>query len=293
MRKIKAEIQKVIRESNRRSYAGRRDLEVGLHRFANWLMDNYKSLPKLSAIKPKIVSHYVEHLKSLGRSTGSLKNNLSYLRSLAKGIGKPNIVHRINKEYGIGSRKYYATRNREAYPTPEQLKQIPKEEYRLAVEAQALFGLRAQEALKLQIKLTDRGNYLAMLGSWCKNGRPHNLDIKNDAQRDWIKRVHEYADRTGNKSLIPKDKTLRNWLRGYHDTLRKVLGIKSHDLRHGWAHKTYREMTGLEPRVCGGPSFVEMTKEQKEIADRACWYISDQLGHSRKYISSQYLGSRR
>lgn len=30
-----------------------------------------------------------------------------------------------------------------------------------------------------------------------------------------------------------------------------------------------------------------------EIADRACWYISDQLGHSRKYISSQYLGARR
>jgi len=190
-------------------------------------MDNYRSLPKLSALKPRIVSHYVEHLKSLGRSTGSLKNNLSYLRSLAKGIGKPNIVHRTNEEYGIGSRKYYATRNREAYPTTEQLQIIPKEGYRLAVEAQMLFGLRAQEALKLQIKLADRGNYLAMLGSWCKNGRPRNLDIRNESQRDWIQRAHEYADRTGNKSLIPKDKTLRSWLRGYHDTLRKALNIKT------------------------------------------------------------------
>ncbi len=184
-------------------------------------MENYKSLPKLYALKPKIISHYVEHLKSLGRSTGSLKNNLSYLRSLAKGIDKPNIVYRTNEEYGIGSRKYYATQNREAYPTPGELQRIPKEEYRLAVEGQMLFGLRAREALKLQIKIADRGNYLAMIGSWCKNGRPRNLDIRNEAQRDWIKRIHEYAERTGNKSLIPKDKTLRSWLRGYHDTLRK------------------------------------------------------------------------
>lgn len=293
MHRLKAEIQKVISSSERRSYAGRHDLEVGLHKFGNWLIENYRSLPKLSSLKPKIVNAYVDHLKNSGRSTGSLKNNLSFLRSLAKGIGKSNIVHRTNEEYGIGSRKYYATQNREAYPTPEQIQRIPKEEYRLAVEGQMLFGTRAQEALKFQVKFADRGNYLALMGSWCKNGRVRNLDIKNDAQRDWIKRVHKYADRTGNKSLIPKGTLLKSWLRGYHDTLRKTLGIKSHDLRHGWAHKTYREMTRLEPKVCAGPSFKEMTKEQKEIADRACWYISDQLGHSRKYISSQYLGSRR
>ncbi|MGK7344288.1 MAG: phage integrase N-terminal domain-containing protein [Candidatus Nitrospinota bacterium M3_3B_026] len=293
MRRLKADIQKVIRGSGRRSYAGRRDLEVGLHRFGGWLMENYRSLSKLSSLKPRIIEAYVEHLKGLGLSTGSLKNNLSYLRSLAKGIGKPNIVHRTNAEYGIGSRRYYATRDRAAYPAPEEIQRIPKEEYRLAVEAQMLFGVRAQEALKFRVKFADRENYLAMLGSWCKGGRPRNLDVNNEAQRGWIRRVHEYADRTRNKSLIPKDKTLENWLRNYHDTLRKVLGIRSHDLRHGWAHKTYREMTGMEPRVCGGPGVKEMTMEQKESADRAYWYIADQLGHSRKYISSQYLGARR
>ncbi len=293
MHRLKAEIQKVINNSERRSYAGRHDLEVGLHKFGNWLIENYRSLPKLSALKPKMVSAYVEHLKGKGRSTGSLKNNLSFLRSLARGIGKANIVYRSNAEYGIGSRRYYATENRSAYPTPEQIQRLPKEEYRLAVEGQMLFGTRAQEALKFQIELADRGAYLALMGSWCKNGRVRNLDINNEAQRDWIKRVHEYADRTGAKSLIPKGASLKSWLRGYHDTLRKVLEIKSHDLRHGWAHKTYREMMKLEPKVCGGPSFKEMTKEQKEIADKACWYISDQLGHSRKYISSQYLGPRR
>jgi len=117
MHRLKAEIQKVLNSSERRSYAGRHDLEVGLHKFGNWLIENYRSLPKLSSLKPKIVNAYVDHLKNSGRSTGSLKNNLSFLRSLAKGIGKSNIVHRTNEEYGIGSRKYYATQNREAYPT--------------------------------------------------------------------------------------------------------------------------------------------------------------------------------
>lgn len=77
------------------------------------------------------------------------------------------------------------------------------------MELQQLFGLRAQESLKFQVAVADRGNHISLIGSWCKNGRPRNVDVTTEAQRELLGKVLEYANRTGNESLIPKEVSLK------------------------------------------------------------------------------------
>lgn len=284
-------IQKLIYGSELRSYAARRAREIRLHDFAKFIGERWPGT-KIGNLGKRHFDEYLKTLFSKSRSSGTQKNYLTHLRWLAGQIGKQNVIPRDNAELGITSRTYYATQNRAAFLAEEQIAAIPLEAMRLSVELQQLFGLRAQEALKFRVKLADRGNYISLLGSWCKNGRPRNVDVKSEAQRELLRKIHEYADRTGNKSLISQEKSLKEWLRSYHYHL-KTIGIKSHGLRHEFAHRRYEEITGLKSRVAGGPSFSEMTKEQQAKADLATKLISDALGHSRKYVASMYLGKRR
>lgn len=291
MKRLSWEMQKLIQDSELRSYEARRAREIRLHDFAKFVEERNPGT-KVGNLGKRHFDQYLNHLFSQQKSSGTQKNYLTHLRWLAEQIGKQNVIPRENADLGIASRIYYATKNRAVFLTDEQIAAIPLEAMRLSAELQQLFGLRAQESLKFQINLADRENYISLVGSWCKNGRPRNVDIKTEAQRELLRKIHGYAARIGNESLIPKGKSLKEWLRSYHYHL-KTLGIKSHGLRHGYAHRLYKEITGLKPRVAGGPSFSTMLKEQQAKADLACKLISDALGHSRKYVASMYLGKRR
>lgn len=291
MKRLSWELQKLILGSGLRSFAARRAREVRLHDFAKYVEARWAGT-KIGNLGKKHFDFYINHLFSQSRSAGTQKNYLTHLRWLAGRIGKQNVIPRDNADLGIASRRYYAVRNRAVFLSPEQLSAIPHEAMRLSVELQQLFGLRAQEAIKFQTAVADRGNHISLVGSWCKNGRPRNVDVTTEAQRELLTKVHEFANRTGNESLIPKGKSLKEWLRAYHYRL-KCIGVQSHGLRHGYAHRLYEVITGFTPRVAGGPSMSEMSKEQQAKADLASKIISDALGHSRKYVASMYLGKRR
>jgi hypothetical protein len=242
-----------------------------------------------------MVDGFIDYYRSRSGRDGqpitdrTLANVLSFVRGFADCAGKKNIVRRDNASYGIGPRTSYATKNKAASLTEVERNLLAEESFRLVAEGQQAFGLRESEGLKFQIRFADRGSYLYLLGSWCKNGRPRVLHIETKAQGAWIAKVWEYAKKTGEKSLIPKGVKFITWLRKYNREL-KSLDIASHQMRHHYAHDAYRRYTGLEPRICGGPGLREVSPEMRESIRDAYQKVADQLGHSRKYIASHYLG---
>jgi hypothetical protein len=74
---------------------------------------------------------------------------------------------------------------------------------------------------------------------------------------------------------------------------RETRGIElknCHGLRHAYAQTRYKELTGLEAPINGGPSKKQMNFLQKNKAQLARKIISNELGHSRIAITKVYLG---
>ncbi|MGK7346223.1 MAG: phage integrase N-terminal domain-containing protein [Candidatus Nitrospinota bacterium M3_3B_026] len=291
MHNVKFQVQQIIKQNPPRSYATRRAREVSLHKFAGWLIRNYPSLRKINSLKPKMINAYVQHLKSRNLSTGTLKNNISHLRFLARSIDKANIIPRTNAEFGIGPRRYASPESRAREIPPGSLERLP-EGHRLGVELQRAFGLRTSEVGKFRVAVADRGTHLSMVGSWCKNARPRSIDIRNGSQRALLERLRGYLVRNGQSNLIPTSKSYRQWERSYYRAIAANLGVvRGHNLRHAFAAQLYTERTrGLRPPNQGGPLLREMDTETRVRARDAYQIVASELGHSRATISKSYLG---
>ncbi|MFX6760004.1 integrase domain-containing protein, partial [Acinetobacter baumannii] len=55
---------------------------------------------------------------------------------------------------------------------------------RMSLKLQAVFGLRRDEAIKFQPSYADRGDHLALKGSWTKGGRERTVPITTPEQRE-------------------------------------------------------------------------------------------------------------
>ncbi|MCD6047744.1 MAG: hypothetical protein K0S08_1391 [Gammaproteobacteria bacterium] len=106
------------------------------------------------------------------------------------------------------------------------------------------------------------------------------------------RRVHEdKKQKLDNQSLrkLSTEETLRN-SRKLVAQLQKI-GLKdAHGLRHAYAQKCYKELTGWEAPINGGPTYKELTKEQKIIDYQIRLVLSERLGHSRAAILKNYCG---
>jgi hypothetical protein len=65
---------------------------------------------------------------------------------------------------------------------------------------------------------------------------------------------------------------------------------KLHGLRHAYAQKRYKELTGWEAPINGGPSMKDLTPEQYRKDHEARMLLTEELAHSRKQIVSTYIG---
>lgn len=63
-----------------------------------------------------------------------------------------------------------------------------------------------------------------------------------------------------------------------------------HGLRHAYAQTRYRELTGWECPINGGPLRKDLNSFQKELDNQARLVISQELGHSRVSITKNYIG---
>jgi integrase len=161
---------------------------------------------------------------------------------------------------------------------------------KVSVELQRLFRLRREESLKIKPHLADKGKELSLQPSWCKGGRGRVVPILTSEQRYWLDKAKEIAGQSFN-SLIPPDKNYIRYRYLYDKTVQNV-GLRNlHGLRHAYAQRRYKELTGWEAPSNGGPTSKQLTSEQKEIDHHARMLLTEELGHGRLSITyTTYLG---
>lgn len=243
---------------------------------------------KAKNLKEKHALALIERWRSEGLSAGTLKNRMGVLRWMYEKVNKSWMLARRNGAYGIENRRYQTNMSKARELPPERLVAVKSEHVRLSLELQRAFGLRREEAMKIQVAWADRGTYLKLKGSWTKGGRERSVPIRTAAQRELLERVKAL---TGSGSLIPADAKYVEHLKVYENQTAGAGLEKLHGLRHAYAQERYREITGWAAPVAGGPSSDELARKGLLEADRAArLQISQELGHSREQISVVYLG---
>ncbi len=160
-------------------------------------------------------------------SDGTLKNRVAALRWLAEKIGNPGLLPKDNRELGLKPRMTTHQESKARVLTDQVLKAIHNENVRYSLKLQAAFGLRREEAMKIQPRWADHGNKLVLKGSWTKGGRPREIPIRTHEQRQVL---NEAKTSAGNGSLIPPNKSYRQHLQTWEHETRRAGLSKTHGL---------------------------------------------------------------
>ncbi|HBN9841564.1 TPA: integrase domain-containing protein [Pseudomonas aeruginosa] len=241
---------------------------------------------KASSLKGKHVQALLDRWQGEGLSSGTIKNRLSHLRWWAEKIGKAGILPADNTQLGVPERRY-VTNISKAQELGTGLERVTDAHVRMSLQLQAVFGLRREEAIKFQPIYADRGDHIALKGSWTKGGRERTVIITTTEQRDVLQAAHRLA---GLGSLIPTHKTFIQQ-RHVYDGQCKSAGLSSmHGLRHQYAQTRYEALTGWKAPAAGGPSARTLTPAQHVLDAEARQTISRELGHERAQVTAVYLG---
>jgi hypothetical protein len=138
-----------------------------------------------------------------------------------------------------------------------QLARVRDENVRMSLRLQRAFGLRREEAIKLQPRWADRGDHLQLKASWTKGGRERTVPIRTEAQRALLEQAKQLA---GTGSLIPRGRSYIEQLRIYERHTANAGLSKMHGLRHAYAQQRYLEITGWPSPHAGGPGKEALTR---------------------------------
>ena len=282
-------IKQLTRTYKEKSFATR----AALVHHVGWIADQLGELGfnKLDPrnLKDKHVNAIVEKLKGSGLAIGTIKNRMTALRWIVQKVDKPYLVKRTNAEYGIGRRSYVPTESKAVSLSHGDLEKVTCPYVRASLELQREFGLRREESIKIQPAWAEQGNRLVLKPSWTKGGRPREVPIRTEAQREVLARAQELAADTPRGSLIPTAQ-YKEQLRRYERQTAAAGLHKMHGLRHAYAQARYRELAGFEPPVCGGPGKDDLTPEQRRLDFDARQIVTRELGHNRQQITTAYCG---
>jgi len=287
MRQLNWELKQLCQHHQDGSFATQQDRGRTFSMAADQLYEMGYDRLTLGGLKPKHMEALAAHWQDEGLSTGTLKNRMAQLRWLAEKIGKQNIVARSNEAYGIADRVYVTNVSKARELTNEQLSRVTDPHCAISLQLQAAFGLRREGSLKIQPDYADRGDVLSLKASWCKGGRPREIPIRTDEQRQLLDAAKALAN---GGSLIPPDQSYKAHLRQFRTQCEQAGIHKVHGHRHDYAQQRYRELTGWACPACGGPTARQLNTEQKRIDKEARLTISAELGHGRAQITSVYLG---
>lgn len=270
-------------------------------------------LKDLSNLKEKHIDHLLQKWKGEGRSPSWLKNNMTHVRWLCKEIGKANLVPRSNSDARIGIEKREIKYNTDKAWTPsESLKTDLPEAQRLHVELMRQFGMRFQEAGKfrpgenykdgkVEIVYGTKGGLDREIIKSEQVGDTRSLDIRSERQRELIVRLDRYLSDRGIVSLSQEKTKYKDFVNSCTYQHRMVGMTKDgvgtpHGLRHAYAQDRYTDITGWKaPAAMTDQERKDfrsaMTAEDKEKDRVARQEISEELGHGRSQVSSNYVGS--
>ena len=244
---------------------------------------------KVKNLKPKHVEALVSRWQQEGISVGTFKNRMGALRWIFGKAERHFLMDRSNAAYGIGDRQYATNANkaRELTPAFGDIERVKSPHVRMSLELQRAFGLRREEALKIQPGWADRGSKLLLLGSWTKGGRGREVPIRTAAQREVLERAKELA---GTGSMIPRERKYSNHLRVYKRQVTAAGFDKLHGLRHAYAQERYEQLTGRAAPAAGGKRVAQMTAAERKADGYARGVISEELGHGRRAVAVVYVG---
>ncbi|MFA5633513.1 MAG: phage integrase N-terminal domain-containing protein, partial [Porticoccaceae bacterium] len=137
---------------------------------------------RATSLKGKHVEALLQRWQAEGLSAGTLKNRMAHLRWWAEKVDKAGILPADNTKLGIPDRRY-ATNESKAKELDDRLDKIIDPYVRMSLRLQAAFGLRREESIKFQPRYADRGDHIAIKGSWAKGGRERTVPVTTPEQR--------------------------------------------------------------------------------------------------------------
>lgn len=287
MRDLNYQLKQLCRQCREGSYATQAKREYMLSLMANQLHELGFRGMSAQSLKPKHIEALLKHWRGEELSTGTIKNRMAVIRWWANKVDKRNVVARSNEHYGIPDRRFVTNESKAKTVTGEQLEKVRDEHVRMSLELQQAFGLRREEAMKIQPMVADHGDHLLLKGSWTKGGRERIVPIRTEQQREVINRARRLA---GRGSLIPSNRNYVHQMRVYEGNTRRAGLHHMHGLRHAYAQNRYEELTGWQCPAAGGPETRTLTPEQRELDRDARLTISRELGHEREAVTAAYLG---
>ena len=220
-------------------------------------------------------------------SDATLKNRVAALRWVAEKIGKPHLVPKENHGLGLRPRVVISEESKARFLANQLLSRITNQYVKYSLRLQAAFGLRREEAMKIQPAWADRGDKLVLKASWTKGGRAREIPIRTREQREVLNAAKAFA---GNGSLIPVTKSYREHMHIWENQTRRGGLSKTHGLRHAYAQTRYTELTGRKPPILGGMRTKDLALNLRQQDRQARLQIAQELGHSRIDITNTYLG---
>lgn len=280
--------KKILRQHNPSSFATKSERFKTVRLVDKQLMElGYRGL-ELKALKPKHIDALLQKWQADALSPGTVKNRMTHIRWLAEKINKKGIVPTSNAVLGVENRVYVTGENKGKALSEKQLNSIPDQHLKMSLKLQAAFGLRREEAMKIQPEKADHGDYLILDASWCKGGRDRAIPILNEAQRELLEEAKVLAR---GRSLIPVQRTYVEQMKRYENTCIKIGLERAHGLRHSYAHQRYFELTGIECPAVSGVSVRGLSADLKMADKEARAIITRELGHGRLQVTAVYLGS--
>jgi site-specific recombinase XerD len=281
---LERSIFQVLKHNKDGSYATRSDRRYMLFQFAEDLVRLGYKLRDIRGLKEKHIQAVITFWKNKNISPGTLKNRTAAIRYLCAHINKTNIIP-SNDNLEIAKRTYVASTNR-ALRNPDFSK-ISNQYIRVSLELQRVFGLRREESLKIKPWQADQGAELLLQQSWCKGGRGRAIPVRTEEQRYWLDHAKQLVDHK-DSSMIPEKKSYIQQ-RSVYDKQVLRAGLKNlHGLRHAYAQQRYKELTGWEAPINGGPKSRQLTSVQKQIDYQARMTLTAELGHGRCSIVKNY-----
>ena len=287
MRQLQWEFKEMLRNNRDGSYATQAKRKKCLFKIAQQLHELGFNQMNVHALKQKHVIALIKHWQQIGYSPGTQQNMLTFVRWWSRKVGKDSLIPEGNTPLRIPHRTVVPKFSKAQYLSQEVLAKIKNERIRTSIELQQEFGLRRQESLLFRPTYADQQNYIKLKGSWTKGGRPREIPITTPYQRELLNLTRTIA---GGGSMIPNDRSLVNWLEVYLHVLHRHRLRNLHGLRHGYAQRRYRTLTGWPSPFENGPKHKDMTLAERKIDAQTRLQVSRELGHNRIEITDVYLG---
>ena len=287
MRQLNFDLKTLQARHREGAFLTRRDRAYALNQAADLLHALGFRRLRATGLKRKHVDALVAEWQRRGLATGTVKNRMSALRWWAERVGRPGVVG-TNAAHGIGERRYVTNEDRSRRLDAQQLARVTDAHVRMALQLQAAFGLRREEAIKFTPAWADRGDRVRIKASWAKGGRAREIPIWNEHQRPVLDAARRLA---GAGALIPGGRGYAAQRKLYERQVEAAGLSRMHGLRHAYAQARYEALTGWKAPAAGGPRRRSLSPAKRRIDKAARMTIARELGHGRLEVVSVYLGS--